>query len=69
MTRVFHDGRLDSGGRLYGPWTGMDQKSHRLYCTIDDAPVVEDLDTIIDGAVPALADFVFWVTPPGGGNK
>jgi hypothetical protein len=41
VTRVFHDGRLDSGGRLYGSWTGMDQKSHRLHCTIDDAPVVE----------------------------
>lgn len=41
VTRVFHDGRLDAGGRLYGSWTGMDQKSHRLYCTIDDAPVVE----------------------------
>jgi hypothetical protein len=41
VTRVFHDGRLDAGGRLYGAWTGMDQKSHRLHCTIDDEPVVE----------------------------
>lgn len=41
VTRVFHDGRLDAGGRLYGAWTGMDQKSQRLHCTIDGEPVVE----------------------------
>ena len=41
VTRVFHDGRLDAGGRLYGSWTGMDQKSKRLHCTIDGEPVVE----------------------------
>lgn len=41
VTRVFHDGRLDAGGRLYGAWTGLDQKESRLNCTIDGEPVVE----------------------------
>ena len=41
LTRVFHDGRLDAGGRLYGAWTGLDQKEHRLHCKIDGKPVVE----------------------------
>jgi len=40
-TRVFHDGRLDAGGRLYGAWTGLDQKDSRLNCTIDSEAVVE----------------------------
>ena len=40
-TRVFHDGRFDAGGRIYGGWTGLDQKSKRLQCTIDGEPVVE----------------------------
>ena len=40
-TRVFHDGRFDAGGRIYGGWTGLDQKSKRLHCTIDGEPVVE----------------------------
>ena len=41
VTRVFHDGRLDSGGRLYGAWTGLDQKEQRLHCKIDGEPIVE----------------------------
>ena len=40
-TRVFHDSRFDAGGRIYGGWTGLDQKSKRLHCTIDGEPVVE----------------------------
>ena len=40
-TRVFHDERLDAGGRLYGAWTGLDQKDSRLKCTIDGEAVVE----------------------------
>lgn len=40
-TRVFHDGRFDAGGRIYGGWTGLDQKSKRLQCTIDGEPIVE----------------------------
>ena len=40
-TRVFHDGRFDAGGRIYGGWTGLDQKSKRLHCTIDGEQVVE----------------------------
>ena len=40
-TRVFHDSRFDAGGRIYGGWTGLDQKSKRLQCTIDGEPVVE----------------------------
>lgn len=41
VTRVFHDGRYHAGGRLYGAWTGLDQKGKRLHCTIDDEPVAE----------------------------
>lgn len=41
IMRVFHDGRYDAGGRLYGAWTGLDQKGKRLRCTIDNEPVVE----------------------------
>jgi hypothetical protein len=40
-TRVFHDSRFDAGGRLYGAWTGLDQKEYRLHCKIDGEPVVE----------------------------
>ena len=40
-TRVFHDSRFDAGGRIYGGWTGLDQKSKRLQCTIDGEPIVE----------------------------
>lgn len=40
-TRVSHDSRFDAGGRIYGGWTGLDQKSKRLHCTIDGEPVVE----------------------------
>lgn len=40
-TRTFHDGRFDAGGRIYGGWTGLDQKSKRLHCAIDGEPVVE----------------------------
>ncbi|MGV6888986.1 hypothetical protein ACTYEO_07025 [Rhodophyticola sp. SM2404] len=37
--RVFHDGRLDAGGRFYGVWTGM-HETQRLACKIDDEDVV-----------------------------
>ncbi|MDC0136365.1 hypothetical protein OAI26_06860 [Sulfitobacter sp.] len=40
-TRTFHDSRFDAGGRIYGGWTGLDQKSKRLHCTIDAQPVVQ----------------------------
>ena len=40
-TRVFHDGRYDAGGRIYGAWTGLDQKEHRINCTIDDEAICE----------------------------
>ena len=40
-TRVFHDSRFDAGGRLYGAWTGLDQKEQRLHCKIDGKPIVE----------------------------
>ena len=40
-TRTFHDSRFDAGGRIYGGWTGLDQKDKRLHCTIDGEPVVE----------------------------
>ena len=30
-TRTFHDSRFDAGGRIYGGWTGLDQKSKRLH--------------------------------------
>jgi hypothetical protein len=40
-TRVFHDSRFDAGGRLYGAWTGLDQKEYRLHCRIDGQPIVE----------------------------
>ena len=40
-TRVFHDCRYDAGGRIYGAWTGLDQKEYRIYCTIDDEPICE----------------------------
>ena len=39
-TRVYHDGRLDSGGRYYSSWTGM-KGNQRLLCRIDDEPVVQ----------------------------
>lgn len=39
-TRVYHDGRMDAGGRLYGAWTGI-AKTQRLHCTIDGEPVCE----------------------------
>ena len=39
-TRVYHDGRLDSGGRFYGAWTSMNS-AYRLQCTIDGEPVAE----------------------------
>jgi hypothetical protein len=40
-TRIFHDSRFDAGGRIYGGWTGLDQKDKRLHCKIDGEPVVE----------------------------
>ena len=40
-TRVFHDGRFDAGGRLYGTWTGLDKDTKRLHCTIDGEPICE----------------------------
>ena len=40
-TRVYHDGRVDAGGRLYGAWTGLDKDTERLFCTIDGEPICE----------------------------
>lgn len=40
-TRVYHDGRMDAGGRLYGAWTGLDKATKRLHCTIDGEPICE----------------------------
>ena len=40
-TRVYHDGRMDAGGRLYGAWTGLDKATMRLHCTIDGEPICE----------------------------
>ncbi|OAN70558.1 hypothetical protein A8B83_13905 [Rhodobacteraceae bacterium EhC02] len=40
-TRVYHDGRMDAGGRLYGAWTGLDKGTERLFCTIDGDPICE----------------------------
>lgn len=44
-TRVYHDGRMDAGGRLYGAWTGLKKDNQgikkRLYSTIDGEPVCE----------------------------
>ncbi|NVK07170.1 MAG: hypothetical protein HWD81_06450 [Marivivens sp.] len=37
--RVFHNGRLDAGGRFYGPWCSMNSEQ-RLKCTIDGEAVV-----------------------------
>ena len=37
--RVFHNGRLDAGGRFYGPWCSMNS-NQRLKCTIDGEAVV-----------------------------
>lgn len=39
--RVFHDGRLDAGGRFYGLWTGQDKETSRLKSTIDGEPICE----------------------------
>ena len=39
-TRVYHDGRMDSGGRYYGAWVNM-EGNQRLLCSIDDEPVVQ----------------------------
>jgi hypothetical protein len=39
-TRVFHDGRIDSGGRYYGAWTSI-SGNQRLLCSIDEEPVVQ----------------------------
>lgn len=39
-TRVYHNGRMDAGGRYYGAWTSMD-KSQRLKATIDGENLVE----------------------------
>jgi hypothetical protein len=40
VTRVYHDSRMDGGGRLYGYWTGRD-KHLRLGSTIEGQPTCE----------------------------
>lgn len=40
VTRVYHDSRMDAGGRLYGYWTGRD-KHLRLGSTIDGESTCE----------------------------
>ena len=39
-TRIYHDGSMDSGGRLYGAWSDMGSH-YRLQSTIDGETVVE----------------------------
>ena len=39
-TRVYHNGRMDCGGRYYGAWTNKSSKQ-RLVGSIDDEPLVE----------------------------
>jgi len=39
-TRIYHNGKLDSGGRYYGAWTNVSSKQ-RLKGLIDDEPLVE----------------------------
>ena len=38
VTRTFHRGQLDAGGRMYGSWTMLNQRKDkaRLRCSIDD---------------------------------
>lgn len=40
-TRVYHDGRMDAGGRLYGAWTSLDKETERLYCSIDGQSICQ----------------------------
>lgn len=40
VTRIFNDGRMDRGGRLYGDYTNL-PKQERLACRIDGRPVCE----------------------------
>lgn len=40
VTRIFNDGRMDRGGRLYGDYTNL-PKRERLACRIDGRPVCE----------------------------
>lgn len=37
--RVFHNGRLDAGGRFYGPWCSL-SSTQRLTCQIDGEAIV-----------------------------
>ena len=39
-TRIYHNGRMDSGGRYYGAWTNR-SSNQRLAGSIDDEPLVE----------------------------
>jgi hypothetical protein len=49
-TRIFHDGRLISGGRWYGGWTNL-KSDKRLHMRIDDEPICE-ID--LNGSQPTL---------------
>jgi hypothetical protein len=49
-TRVYHDGRMDAGGRFYGHWTNF-ESSYRLKSTIDGKPICQ-ID--IRGSQPTL---------------
>ena len=40
VSRIYHDGRMDAGGRLYGLWTAS-VEDDRLEATIDGDPVCE----------------------------
>ena len=40
VSRIYHDGRMDAGGRLYGLWTASGEDD-RLGATIDGEPVCE----------------------------
>jgi hypothetical protein len=40
LARLFNEGRLDCGGRLYGPWQSL-KEAERLRLNIDGCPVCE----------------------------
>ena len=59
--RVFHDGRIDAGGRFYGLWTGL-EGSLRLKSTIDGEQVCQ-ID--IRGSQPTLLSALLGVKLSG----
>lgn len=64
VTRVFHDGRGDAGGRLYGAWTSH-ESSYRLQATIDGQSICQ-ID--IRGSQPTLLSALLGVKLNTGGQ-